>query len=47
MSSQFVMTTRVKRPKVALPPAFTEHSVVMLSSVLRSETAIQGNDFSQ
>lgn len=30
MSSQFVMTSRLKRPKTALPLAFTEHSVVML-----------------
>lgn len=43
MSSQFVMTSPVKRPKTAVPYAFTEHGVVMLSSVLRSETAIQVN----
>lgn len=43
MSSQFVMTSLSKRPKKALPYAFTEHGVVMLSSVLRSETAIQVN----
>ena len=30
MSSQIVMTSRLKRPKTALPLAFTEHSVVML-----------------
>lgn len=41
MSSQFVMTSRTKRPKSAVPLAFTEHGVVMLSSVLRSEIAIQ------
>lgn len=41
MSSQFVMTSRSKRPKSALPLAFTEHGVVMLSSVLRSDIAIQ------
>ena len=41
MSSQFVMTSRNKRPKSALPLAFTEHGVVMLSSVLRSGIAIQ------
>ena len=29
MSSQFVMTSRNKRPKSALPLAFTEHGVVM------------------
>ena len=43
MSSQIVTTSPVKRPKIALPYAFTEHGVVMLSSVLRSETAIQVN----
>ena len=43
MSSQFVMTSRNKRPKSALPQAFTEHGVVMLSSVLRSDIAIQTN----
>jgi hypothetical protein len=43
MSSQFVMTSRIKRPKSAAPLAFTEHGVVMLSSVLRSEIAIQAN----
>lgn len=43
MSSQFVMTYSTKRPKTSLPYAFTEHGVVMLSSVLRSETAIQVN----
>lgn len=41
MSSQIVMTSRSKRPKSALPLAFTEHGVVMLSSVLRSDIAIQ------
>ena len=41
MSSQFVMTSRNKRPKSALPLAFTEHGVVMLSSVLRSDIAVQ------
>ena len=41
MSSQFVMTSRLKRPKTALPLAFTEHGVVMLSSVLKSEIAVQ------
>ena len=41
MSSQFVMTSRNKRPKTAIPLAFTEHGVVMLSSVLRSNIAIQ------
>ena len=41
ISSQFVMTSRLKRPKSAIPLAFTEHGVVMLSSVLRSDIAIQ------
>lgn len=41
ISSQFVMTSRTKRPKSATPFAFTEHGVVMLSSVLRSEVAVQ------
>lgn len=41
VSSQFVMTSRMKRPKSAIPLAFTEHGVVMLSSVLRSDIAIQ------
>ena len=41
MSSQFFMTSRAKRPKSALPLAFTEHGVVMLSSILRSDIAIQ------
>ncbi len=41
ISSQFVMTSRMKRPKSAMPLTFTEHGVVMLSSVLRSDIAIQ------
>lgn len=41
MSSQFVTTSRTKRPKTALPYAFTEQGVAMLSAVLRSDTAIQ------
>lgn len=41
ISSQFVMTSRMKRPKSAMPLAFTEHGVVMLSSILRSDIAIQ------
>ncbi len=40
ISSQFVMTSRLKRPKSALPLAFTEHGALMLASVLRSEIAI-------
>jgi hypothetical protein len=41
ISSQFVMTSRAKRPKTALPLAFTEHGALMLASVLRSEVAIE------
>ena len=40
ISSQFVMTSRAKRPKSALPFAFTEHGALMLSSVLRSNVAV-------
>lgn len=43
MSSQFVMTSSVKRPKMALPYAFTEHGVTMLASILKSKRAIQMN----
>lgn len=43
MSSQFVMTSSVKRPKIATPYAFTEHGVTMLASVLKSKRAIQMN----
>ena len=43
MSSQIVMTSRSKRPKSSVPLAFTEHGVVMLSSVLRSEIAIKAS----
>jgi hypothetical protein len=45
MSSQFVMTSRSKRPKSAVPLAFSEHGVVMLSSVLRSDIAIRTSIF--
>lgn len=41
ISSQFVMTSRAKRPKSALPLAFTEHGALMLSSVLRGDIAIE------
>ena len=41
ISSQFVMTSRLKRPKSTPPFAFTEHGALMLSSVLRSEIAIE------
>ncbi len=43
MSSQIVMTYPIKRPKTALPLAFTEQGVSMLSSILRSEVAITIN----
>jgi len=43
ISSQFVMTSRTKRPKSARPLAFTEHGVTMLSSVLRSDVAIDAS----
>lgn len=43
MSSQFVMTSPNKRPKAALPYAFTEHGVTMLASVLRSPKARKMN----
>ncbi|WP_244436534.1 hypothetical protein [Bacteroides timonensis] len=37
------MTSRIKRPKSAMPLTLTEHGVVMLSSVLKSNIAIQTN----
>ena len=43
MSSQIVMTSRSKRPKSATPLAFTEHGVVMLSSVLKSDIAVKAS----
>lgn len=43
MSSQIVMTSTSKRPLSALPYAFTEQSVAMLSGVLNSNKAIQMN----
>jgi len=39
MSSQIVMTYPIKRPKTALPLAFTEHGVTMLANVLKSKKA--------
>ena len=41
MSSQFVMTYPTKRPKNALPLAFTEHGVTMLANILKSKKARQ------
>ena len=46
ISSQFVMTSRMKRPKKSLPYAFTELGALMLSSVLRSPVADQ-NDINE
>jgi phage regulator Rha-like protein len=43
MSSQFVMTSSFKRPKKALPYAFTEHGVTMLANILKSRKAIKMN----
>jgi len=43
MSSQIVMTYPNKRPKVALPFAFTEQGVAMLSGILNSKRAIEVN----
>jgi hypothetical protein len=40
MSSQIVITSASKRPHSALPYAFTEHGVVMLASLLRSDIAV-------
>lgn len=42
-SSQIVMSSRKHRGKAYLPYAFTEHGVAMLSSVLRSDRAVQVN----
>ena len=41
MSSQNVMTYPTRRPKTALPLAFTEHGVIQLANVLRSKRAKQ------
>lgn len=43
MSSQIVMTYPGKRPRTALPYAFTEQGVAMLSGLLNSDKAIQMN----
>jgi hypothetical protein len=40
MSSQIVMTYPNKRPNTALPYAFTEQGVAMLSGILNSDNAI-------
>lgn len=44
MSSQIAITSPQKRPKSALPYAFTENGIAMLSSVLRSPMAIATKD---
>jgi len=41
MSSQFVMTSRLKRPKSSLPFEFTEHGATMTATVLNSDVAIE------
>ena len=43
MSSQFVMTSKSKRPKKSLPYVFTEQGVAMLSGILNSKIAIEIN----
>lgn len=43
MSSQFVMTYPSKRPNIALPYAFTEQGIAMLSGILNSSKAIEMN----
>ena len=43
MSSQKAVTSPLKRPKSALPYAFTENGIAMLSGVLRSPMAIATN----
>ncbi len=43
MSSQFVMTYQNRRPNTALPYAFTEQGVAMLSGILNSDKAINMN----
>jgi hypothetical protein len=45
MSSQIVTTSPNKRPKTALPYAFTEHGIIMLASLLRSNLAIEVSVF--
>jgi hypothetical protein len=43
MSSQFVTTYQNRRPNAALPYAFTEQGVAMLSGILNSDKAISMN----
>ena len=41
MSSQYVMTSSIKRPKSYLPSVFTEHGITMLCTILKSKKARQ------
>jgi ORF6N domain len=43
MSSQFVISSLEKRPKTAIPYAFTEQGLAMLSGILNSDVAINVN----
>ncbi len=43
MSSQIVMTYPIRRPNTALPLAFTEQGIAMLSGILNSDKAINMN----
>ena len=43
MSSQIVMTSKTKRPKSAMPYAFTQSGIAMLSGLLNSDIAIDTN----
>ena len=43
ISSQIVTRYPAKRPKTALPYAFTEHGVTMLASILRTNKAVEMN----
>lgn len=43
MSSQIVMTYPTKRPKTAMPYAFTEHGVTMIAGILKSPIARKMN----
>ncbi|MCL1973227.1 MAG: ORF6N domain-containing protein [Bacteroidetes bacterium] len=43
ISSQFVMTSHIKRPKSSVPYVFTEQGIAMLSGLLNSDVAIGVN----
>jgi hypothetical protein len=45
LRSQFVISNAGRGGRRYLPYAFTEHGVVMLSSVLKSQRAVQANIF--